>query len=283
MRLLRSFVALCLIANCFSCKKDTTYDTTPTFYFFYGGTADFDKGLILFSSADTVTYQLVISSTFLQSKGTTVTLEVDDSYRQSYNSANGTNYGVMPVQGYTFQSTFATDTTYIYDTIPITFNKQFLLGANYLLPIRIASVTNNYKIDTSSNVVYLHTQDAVLSGQYTSTGSRTLYAGDFSNNVIQSTVPFTIDKNLVPGADSESILDYADLGPNGWQYLLSLSTNNDSLIVEANTVMQNSIQAGSFQVLSSSFDPATKNIYIKTRYKNVSGDDRIVEESLTLQ
>jgi hypothetical protein len=283
MRLFKLFICLSIFATLFSCKKDTTYDTTPNFYFFYGGTANFDKGLILFNSEDTVTYNLVISSTFLQSKGTTVTLEVDDSYRQSYNSANGTNYEVMPVQGYTFQSTFTTDTTYIYDTIPITFNKQFLLGASYLLPIRIASVTNNYKIDTSSNVIYLHTQDAVLSGQYTSTGSRTLYSGDYSNNIIQSTNPFTINKNLVPGAEGKSILDYADLGPNGWQYLLSISPDDNSLIVEANTVMLSAIQAGSFQVLSSSFDPATKNIYIKTRYKNVSGDDRIVEESLTLQ
>jgi len=237
----------------------------------------------LFPSQDTVTYNLVISSTFLQSKATTVTVEADDSYRQAYNSTNGTNYEVMPVQGYTFQNTFTTNISYIYDTIPITFNKQFLSGGNYLLPLRITSVNNGYKIDTGSSVIYLHTQDVVLSGEYTSTGSRVLYVGDSANGDIQSVQAFTVNKNLVPGTDGSSILDYADLGPNGWQYILSLSTDDNSLVVQANTVMLNSIQAGSFQVLSSRFDPSTKDIYIRTRYKNSSGDDRIVEESLTLQ
>jgi hypothetical protein len=285
MRFLKPFVFVCFAITAFlSCKKNsTTVDTTPYFYFFNGGSTNFDKGLILFSSEDTATYNLVISYTFLPSKPTTVTIDVDDSYRQSYNTANGTNYDVMPAQSYTFQKTFtATDST-IYDTIPVTFNKQFLNGGNYLLPIRITSVSNGYKIDSGADVIYLHTQAAVLSGRYTSTGKRVLYVGDSADNNIQSIDTFTINKNLVPGTDGKSTLDYANLGANGWQYILSFSQDDNSFLVQANTVMINSIQAGSFVVLSSSFDPSTKYIYIRSRYKNTNGDERIVEESLTLQ
>ena len=283
MRLLKSIVVLGIICYCFSCKKDSTVDTTPNFYFFNGGIDNFDNGLVLFSAEDTVTYNMIISSTFLPSNTTTVTLGVDDSYRQSYNTGYGTDYEAMPVQSYTFQKTFVVSDSTAYDTIPVTFNKQFLNGGDYLLPIRIISVTNHYEIDTSANVIYLHTQNAVLSGQYTSTGKRVLYIGDTTSDNIQSTDTFTVNKNLVPGTDGTSTLDYADLGPNGWQYVLTLSADDNSLIVHANTVMLNSIQAGSFEVLSSSFDPVTKDIYIRSRYKNLNGDERIVEESLSLQ
>jgi len=283
MRLLKSIVVLGIISYCFSCKKDSTVDTTPNFYFFNGGVSNFNNGLILFSAEDTVTYDMVISSTFLPSNTTTVTLGVDDSYRQSYNTGYGTNYEAMPAQSYTFQKTFIASDSTAYDTIPVTFNKQFLNGGNYLLPVRIISVTNKYEIDTSANVIYLHTQDAVLSGQYTSTGKRVLYIGDTASDNIQSVDTFTVNKDLVPGTDGTSTLDYADIGANGWQYVLSLSADDNSLIVHPNAVILNSIQAGSFMVLSSSFDPTTKNIYIRSRYKNLNGDERIVEESLTLQ
>ena len=283
MRLLKSIVVLGIISYCFSCKKNSTFDTTPYFYFFNGGTANFNNGLILFSAEDTITYNLVISSTYLPTKPTTVTIDVDDSYRQSYNTANGTNYDAMPAQSYTFQKTFTASDSSAYDTIPVTFNKQFLNGGNYLLPVRITSVSNNYKIDTTGDVIYLHTQAAVLSGKYNSTGKRVLYTGDTTSDNIQSVDTFTVSKNLVPGTNGISTLDYADLGPNGWQYVLTLSADDNSLIVHANVVMLSSIQAGSFVVLSSSFDPVTKDIYIRSRYKNLNGDERIVEESLTLQ
>jgi hypothetical protein len=39
---------------------------------------------------------------------------------------------------------------------------------------------------------------------------------------------------------------------------------------------------GSFHIIAASFDPSTKNIYIRSSYKNSSGNERIVEESLTL-
>ena len=277
------FFLLIFLAAFFSCKKNSpSFDTTPNFYIVNGGTASFANNLILFPAADTVTYNLVISSTFLPSKSVTVTLAVADEYRTSYNSSYGTNFQAMPSNAYSFQPTFTAGTTYVYDTIPVTLNKKFLSSGNFMLPIKISSVSD-FKIDTSSFVIYLHTENNKLSGIYNSAVTKILYNGDAVDGNINSTDTFTLVKNLVPEDDNKSQLDYADLGVNGWKYTLGFSTDDNAFFAVPNNVIDSSIQAGSFQVITATFDSTNKNIYIKTSYKNLSGDERIVEESLTLQ
>ena len=285
MRFLKSLsgIVVLLLLIFSSCKKDSpTYDTTPTFYFLNGGTTYFDNALILFPSADTVTFNLVISSTFFLSKEITITLNADDAYRESYNSANGTNYQAMPANAYSFQTTFTAAVNSIYDTIPVKLNKQYLASGNFMLPVRIAGVTD-YNIDSASSVVYLHTESNELSGIYNSTGTKIMYIGDAADNNIESTDSFSINKSLIPVSIINSELDYADLGANGWKYSLSFGDDGKTFTVGINKVILNSVQAGSFKVLASSYDSASKDIYIKTSYKNSGGNERIVEESLTLQ
>lgn len=274
------FMVLCVFANCK--KDDTTYDTTPRFYFINGGTSGFDQNLILFSSEDAVTVNLIISSSFIKSKETLLTLAVDDSYRTRYNADNNTSYEAMPTASYSFTGNITSGIASLYDTLPVTINKQLLAGENFLLPIRITSVTNNYKIDTTLSIIYLHTQSNALSGKYNSTGTRVLYNGDAANNDIASTETFSLSKNLVPLSADTSQLDYANLGVNGWKYLMYFNADG-KFEVSPNDVITNAVLTDSFSIIDATFDEETKDIYIKSRYKNSKGDERIVEESLTLQ
>ena len=282
MRFLRPFTAIAaLIVLVASCKKDSnSIDTTPWFYFPAGGASNFANNLILFSSSDTVTYNMVISSTYLLTKDVTITLSVEDSARQSYNAANGTNYQLMPSSAYSFQTTIIAPKNSVYDTIPLKLNKQLLEGGDYMLPVVITSISD-FKLDTSRRVLYLHTSANLLAGIYASSTVKTLYNGDAANNNVNETDTFSLTKSIIPTSVTESLLDYAELGHNGWKYILTYESGIFS--VKPNDVIQSSIQSGSFSVTKSTFDPFTKKMYIKSSYKNLSGDERIVKESLTLQ
>ncbi len=281
MRFSKYLILLTFLTAFFSCKKDSDkVDTTPNFYFVNGGTDNFANNLILFPSADTITYNMVISSTYLTAKPVTITVSVQDSARQSYNEAYSTSYQLMPSTAYSFQTTITASTESVYDTIPLKLNKQFLANGEYMLPVVITSISD-YKLDTAFRILYLHTSGNLLAGIYASTIFKTMYNGDAGNNDVNDTASFAITKNMVPLTVAESQLDYAELGPNGWKYILTYE--GQTLNVQVNDVMLNSIQAGSFKVIQSNFDAITKDIYIKSSYKNLSGDERIVEESLTLQ
>ncbi len=266
-----------------SCKKDSnSVDFTPNFYFINGGSSSAVKNLVLFNSSDTVTFNLVISSTYVPSKSTIVTLEVADEYRDLYNTTKGTAYKAMPSGAFDFQTSYTTGTTDIYDTIPVTLHKSLLLNENYMLPIKIVSLTvKEYKIDSASSVIYLNTNANKLAGLYNTDGKRVLYVGNASDNVVSETDTFKIAKSVIPVTADTAQLDYADLGANGWKYILSYGVN--SFTVLPNDIVLNSIQPGTFQVLDADLDPVTKNMHLKTSYKNLSGNERIVEESLTLQ
>lgn len=277
----RAFILSFLIIFFFSCKKDTdSIDTTPNFYFVNGGPAGFDNNLILFPSADTLTFNMIISSTYLPSKEVTIMLSVEDSSRQYYNTVHFTNYQPMPASAYSFPTTITATTRSVYDTIPVKLNKQFLTGEDYMLPVVITSISQ-YKLDTSRRVLYLHTSGNKLAGIYASTSFKTSYNGDAAGGDISDTSTTNLTKSLVPVSSTQSQLDYAELGSNGWKYLLTYANGN--FIVDVNDVAKRSVQSGSFSIIASTLDPVTKDIYIKSSYKNLSGDERIVEESLTLQ
>lgn len=274
-------ILLAFLTAFFSCKKDSnTVDTTPRFYFVKGGVGNFANNLILFPSADTITYNMVISSTYLPTKPVTITISVEDTARQSYNAANATNYQLMPSTAYSFQTTIIASTESVYDTIPLKLNKQFLVNGDYMLPVVITSISD-FILDTAMRILYLHTSGSQLAGIYASNIFKTSYNGDAADSSINDTASFTITKTMNPISATKSQLDYAELGSNGWKYILTFE--NGTFTVEVNDVMLNSIQAGSFKVIKSDFDAVTKDIHIKSSYKNLSGDERIVEESLTLQ
>ena len=113
-------------------------------------------------------------------------------------------------------------------------------------------------------------------------GTKTLYNGDAAGGSVDTSISFSLVKSLIPITVSTSEIDYADLGANGWKYILGISQENGLFFVDANDVLKNSVQIGSFKILNQTFDTTTKAVHIKSSYKNLSGNERIVEESLTL-
>ncbi len=287
MRLLRLPVILFLIIIYASCKKDSdSADLSPSFYFLDGDTtaSTFNKAIVLFSSSDTITFNLITSSTYLVSKNTDVTIAVADTARTSYNSEYSTTYQAMPANAYSFQTTFTAKDSSVYDTVPITFYKHAInTGLSYMLPINIVSASGN-AITAGASIIYLHIISSKLAGIYNSTGIKILYSGDAVNNIVNETDSFSLIKSIVPSNSTAlSQLDYADLGSNGWQYNLSfMSDTGYAFTVSANEIILNAVDPNSFRILSSTYDSTNNNIYIKSSYKNSTGDERIVQESLKL-
>jgi uncharacterized protein DUF1735 len=290
MRFLRLPVIACLLFIYSACKKDSTsVDLTPSFYFLNGDTtaSAFNNNLILFSSSDTIVFNVILSSTYLLSANGSVTVGVDDNARSAYNSTHGTNYQAMPANAYNFPASVADTISSVYDTIPVTIYKHALdITKNYLLAIRITDA-DGVSITPDASVIYLHTVNNVLAGIYNSIGTKIMYNGDAADSNINSIDSFTLTKSLVPVDSNFSQIDYADLGGNGWKYYLSFFTDipgePPEFTVGVNDVILNSVQSGSFKILSSSYNSTTKTVYIKSSYKNTSGNERIIEENLTLK
>ena len=290
MRFLRLPVIICFLFIYSACKKNSTsVDLTPSFYFLNGDTtvSAFNNNLILFSSSDTVVVNVILSSTYLLSASGNVTVGVDADAITSYNANHGTNYQAMPANAYNFPTTVATTITSIYDTIPVTIYKHALNAAqNYMLPINIIS-TGGINVTLGVSEIYLHTVNSELAGIYNSIVTKIMYNGDAADSSVTSIDTFTLTKSLMSIDSDLSQLDYADLGSNGWKYYLSFFTDipgaPPEFTVGVNNVILNSVQSGSFKILSSSYDSVTKAIYIKSSYKNTSGNERIIEENLTLK
>jgi len=284
MRFERLCCAIIGLLTFFSaCKKDSnTVSLDPNFYIVNGGVADSAQTLILFSSSDTMVYNVVISSTYYLSSKALVTVGVSDEARVSYNSRFNKDYQPMPAGAYSFKDTITATTSSVYDTIPVSIYRHALSpDKEYMLPIKILDASG-HKIDTASSIIYLHTVSSPFAGIYNSSGTKTLYNGDAADSSVDTTISFSLTKSLVPVDVATSEIDYADLGANGWKYIIGFSPETGLFTVKANPVILNSVESGSFEVLSSTFDPVTKVVYIKTSYKNLSGNQRIVEESLTL-
>ena len=284
MRFERLCCAIIGLLTFFSaCKKDSnTVSLDPNFYIVNGGVADSAQTLILFSSSDTMVYNVVISSTYYLSSKALVTVGVSDEARVSYNSRFNKDYQPMPAGAYSFKDTTTSTTSSVYDTIPVSIYRHALSpDKEYMLPIKILDASG-HKIDTASSIIYLHTVSSPFAGIYNSSGTKTLYNGDAADSSVDTTISFSLIKSLVPVDVATSEIDYADLGANGWKYIMGFSPETGLFTIKANPVILNSVESGSFEVLSSTFDPVTKVVYIKTSYKNLSGNQRIVEESLTL-
>lgn len=278
---------VCLIIMYASCKKDSSVTFTPSLYFLNGDTSN--KSLILFPAEDSVIINVVVSSTYLLSKSAHIQIGVDDDARNAYNSYHNTSYESMPANAYSFKDTSTIYTASIFDTVTVTIYKSQLdLSKAYMLPISIVN-SDGVAVTAGASTIYMHTVTNKLSGLYTAKGVKISYNGDASDSSVSSIDSFSIAKSLVPEDTVHSLLDYADLGSNGWQYVLSFSSDLDNpnsppvFTVGTNSVLQSSIEAGSFSILSSSYDDTSKAIHIKSTYKNTSGNQRIIDETLTLQ
>jgi hypothetical protein len=235
MRFERLCCAIIGLLTFFSaCKKDSnTVSLDPNFYIVNGGVADSAQTLILFSSSDTMVYNVVISSTYYLSSKALVTVGVSDEARVSYNSRFNKDYQPMPAGAYSFKDTITATTSSVYDTIPVSIYRHALSpDKEYMLPIKILDASG-HKIDTASSIIYLHTVSSPFAGIYNSSGTKTLYNGDAADSSVDTTISFSLTKSLVPVDVATSEIDYADLGANGWKYIIGFSPETGLFTVKA--------------------------------------------------
>ncbi|HVX28734.1 MAG TPA: DUF1735 domain-containing protein, partial [Parafilimonas sp.] len=230
MRFLRLILIASLIFVYSACKKNSSVDLTPSFYFLNGDTSSFSNTLILFTSSDTITYNAIVSSTYLLPRNVNVTLGVVSDSLASYNASHGTDYQLMPANAYSFQTQYNASDSSVFDTVHVSIYKHALdASKSYMLPIGITDA-GGIAIDAGTSTIYLHTTSSVLSGIYNSTGIKTLYTADS----VTSVDTFEITKSLIPVTATESDIDYADLGSNGWKYKLYFYLSNGTPVFEVN-------------------------------------------------
>ncbi len=282
----RSAIFVLFFCTLFSCHKnsDSTGTFTPIFYIYNGGTTAFDNNLLLFPSSDTLEANIIIRTTFAVNKDIAVTLEVADTARESYNTTYGTDYLSMPASAYKLSSTSGViPAGMLADTIPIEFYRSaFTPDENFMLPILLKNAAGE-DISTTVSIIYFHRIGNSLSGVYSDAGARKLYEGDAADSIFTDSLSVPATKSVVPQDSYISHLDYADLGGNGWQYNLFTDPDTQKFSASPNDIMLLSIEPGSFELLDAEYDSLQQRIYLKSSYKNSSGDERIVEETLTAQ
>jgi len=122
----------------------------------------------------------------------------------------------------------------------------------------------------------------MLTGNYSVTGTRTLYFGNINDDSVNFIFDLsTVSPKVMTATDKYTLLcDYADLGASGWQYVIHYDINIGDWTVQPNDIMASSITPGSFKVLVKKFAKAQIKFYLKTFYINLSGNDRVTEETL---
>lgn len=120
-----------------------------------------------------------------------------------------------------------------------------------------------------------------LSGMYKVNGTKASYIGNVEDSVLASVLIIDTVKEIFPVSDSQFVGDYSNLGSLDWQYIFTINKATCELSAEPNEVMASLVSANSFVTYAAAFDANTKTIHVKTKYKNTSGNDNIIEEFFT--
>lgn len=124
---------------------------------------------------------------------------------------------------------------------------------------------------------------APYAGIYNAVGKALCYKGPEPAGV-PDVVPIAGPKVALPLAEDNTILvDFSDRSIGGGRYRITFDPGaNRILRVVPNGALESNITPGSFKVNISSYDPALKQIYLKSSYINLNNQYCEVEETLTL-
>jgi len=250
------------------------------------GMANFARAVIA-AQPDTLKFYVNLASANTLDRDVNVTIGVDDSKINDYNSDpnNTLQYERLPDSTYSLLSTGATIVAgQRIDSFNIVFFKDKIDPAsNYMLPVVITD-GDGILLSGNQDVIWFHAIGNCLAGNYHATGTRTLYNGAVSGGDIFLVVDLDQSQPLLPN-DPETILtDYADLGSSGWQYVITVDCVTNTITdVGPNDVMAAGITPGSFKLTSATYDVATHTIHIVSQYTNTSGNDRVIDETFTKQ
>ncbi|HWB26500.1 MAG TPA: DUF1735 domain-containing protein [Chitinophagaceae bacterium] len=279
------------ITGCFKDSVHNDADTTAYFAIANGGPLSLaDAPLNLTYADSTILYiNPGITSPYTLTKDVTVTIAIDDAARVAYNEKNGTDYKALPDSLYLLGTTTGVVTAGARSiNLPITiYTGKADLTKSYMLPVSIKDA-QGLSISSDLGTIYFNQLGSPIAGRYTVSGKRTDYVGPISGNVISDTVDLSTVATKISNTQSASVilLDYADLGIAGWQYIVTYDPADKTVSIAPNNIMLNS-QTGfmdnSFKIDVQDYNTTTKVLHFKTEYNDQSGNARVIDEYLTAQ
>ena len=158
-----------------------------------------------------------------------------------------------------------------------------------MLPISITDASGK-SLTSNQNTIYFHIIGNPLAGPYNVAGTRYNYTGSigYAGGPIPagygSTATSPSPKFGAPLSPTVFTLDYANLGPNGYQYVVTYNPTTSQITVAPNAALAAGVS--NFTIFVQTYNPATKTIHILSSYNNGangSGSDRIIDETFTHQ
>ncbi|HVX49419.1 MAG TPA: DUF1735 domain-containing protein [Chitinophagaceae bacterium] len=280
-----------LLAGCFKDSVHNNADSTAYFAITNGGPLNLASAPLNLTIADSTILYINpgITSPYTLTKDVNVILEVDDAARIAYNQQNGTNYEALPDSLYYFSDSSGVVTAGARSiSLPITiYTGKADLRKSYMLPITIRDA-QGLAISSDLGTIYYNQLGSPIAGRYAVSGKRTDYVGPMADNVISDTVALSTVANKISAVQSANVilLDYADLGIAGWQYIVTFNPANETVSIAPNDVMLNNetgFMYNSFKIDVQEYNPATRVLHFKTEYNDQSGNARVIDEYLTPQ
>ncbi len=242
---------------------------------FYG--IEDNQGLSISTTPTSYTFDVNVASPTPPTQDVTITLSVDQATLDAYNTTNGTTYQLLPSTLYQISSLATTVkagsrlapiVVALYsgsDRVP---DPGAYNDANYALPLKITSASNNVAISSNygSKIIF-----AKIRNQYDGTY---LAKGTFTHPV---NGPRAINKEKTLATINLTTVqtEYADLGGSGW--LMQLRVNSDNTVT---LIPKGSANTGTIQFGTNKYDPSTKTYTLNYKYAG-SGGDRVISETLT--
>lgn len=236
-----------------------------------------NEGFNIATTPSSYTFNVNLSGPNTLGQDITVTMAVDPALLTQYNAANGTNYQLLPSA--LFQASGLTATIRAGQRLagPITVNlytdatrvpdPAVYNEANYALPLRITSTTNNVAI--SSNYGYRILVAKIKNpydGSYRATGT--------FNHPTAGQRAINLEKTLTTVNSNTVETDFADLGGNGWRMQLTVNADNTVTLKPAGGANPSTNQFG-----VNKYDPTTRTFTLNYKYPG-GGGDRVINETL---
>lgn len=262
-----------------------------------GGLTNFSQDNVGFNNGDTTTVTLIVNlaSANLPSSPLKVTIGVDASKVDSYNSSTGKSFVLAPTDAYTIASTVITiPAGQQYAQTTVSFYKPALdPSLSYLLPISITDASGK-QLSDNLNTIYYNIIGNPLAGTYSDVGYFYHPTGPRTEG------PTT--KTLLAVTSTVLQVDLGDLGGAGYIAWFEVDPNTNHITIMDPTDYYNSTNdfliqwdsglpssnpgytaawSGSAQC-NNTYDPATKTLYMRYGYAG-GGGYRVTEEILQKQ
>ena len=247
-----------------------------------------------FTSDDmvTITFNVNIASEFPPNKDVTVTVDVDDNLRTTYNAgpktqSGGVAFDAMPDSVYNFATKTATiKAGSRLATFTITVDPtKYDVSHSYMLPIKITDASG-IKISSNLGSIYIHNLGNKIAGAYTEVGTRYNYIG--SSGWIgsgpypggYSPADLAGTKIGAPVNTTKITLDYANLGSSGYQYSINWNgVEGAGAAIDVSGNFSDAVIGLTFWTATIDWNGGKPIIHIVTTYTNGSGNDRIIDET----